>query len=203
MNNMVRVGIASAIIGTVTVGAHAQTVVPFNGSTAISGGTLVTSGGATGSVVSVTGVTTNLSNTYAGAFTSGLYSIDFSAVTNSVTIRDSASVTVLSGTISTITNLYSDTGNPNGPVVTIDGWVSFTSGTWLDPIRQLTAGSVSNQVVAGYLSLSGNNGTLPPGVDTVFLEVSAVPEPSEWAAIGMLGTGLAGLVLRARRKLSN
>ena len=29
---------------------------------------------------------------------------------------------------------------------------------------------------------------------------SAVPEPSEWAAMGLLGTGLLGLVVRGRKK---
>ena len=29
---------------------------------------------------------------------------------------------------------------------------------------------------------------------------NAVPEPSEWAAMGLLGTGLLGLVVRGRKK---
>ena len=33
---------------------------------------------------------------------------------------------------------------------------------------------------------------------------NAVPEPSEWAAMGLLGTGLLGLVVRGRtKKLAN
>ena len=32
---------------------------------------------------------------------------------------------------------------------------------------------------------------------------SAVPEPGEWAAMGVLGFGLVGLVVRGRRRLTN
>lgn len=32
---------------------------------------------------------------------------------------------------------------------------------------------------------------------------NAVPEPSEWAAMGLLGTGLLGLVVRGRKRLAN
>jgi hypothetical protein len=32
---------------------------------------------------------------------------------------------------------------------------------------------------------------------------SAVPEPGEWAAMGVLGFGLVGLVVRGRRRLAN
>lgn len=32
------------------------------------------------------------------------------------------------------------------------------------------------------------------------LATGAVPEPSEWAAMGLFGTGLLGLVVRGRKK---
>jgi len=38
------------------------------------------------------------------------------------------------------------------------------------------------------------------GTANLQINVYAVPEPTEWAAIGMLGAGLAGLVVRARRR---
>jgi hypothetical protein len=42
----------------------------------------------------------------------------------------------------------------------------------------------------------------PNNANTITVQVggSAVPEPGEWAAMGILGAGLTGLVLRKRRK---
>jgi hypothetical protein len=39
-----------------------------------------------------------------------------------------------------------------------------------------------------------------PANNTITLQVGSVPEPGEWAAMGILGAGLAGLVLRRRRR---
>lgn len=44
------------------------------------------------------------------------------------------------------------------------------------------------------------NQTTITGWGAVNLDATAVPEPGEWAAMGVLGAGLAGLVLRARRR---
>ncbi len=207
MNNLVKLGIAAAIIGTAITSANAQSVVPFDGTSTVSGGVIEYSGGpsaslpnGTGTLLWGTGITTNLGNSYGGAFSAGLYSIDFNTVTSLLTVKDSSNVTVLGGQISVLSNSYSNIGASNGPVLNLDAQVNFTSGTWLDAIRQISAGSASGQGVTGYISLSGNNGSTPSGVDSVYLSASAVPEPAEWAALGMLGSGLGGLMLRARRR---
>ena len=207
MKNLFRLGSTFAVLAAITSFAYAQNVVPFNGTSTVSGGVIEYSGGpsaslpnGTGTLLWGTGITTNLGNSYGGAFSAGLYSIDFNTVTSLLTVKDSSNVTVLGGQISVLSNSYSNVGASSGPVLNLDAQVNFTSGTWLDAIRQISAGSASGQGVTGYISLSGNNGSTPSGVDSVYLSASAVPEPSEWAAIGMLGTGLGGLVLRARRR---
>jgi hypothetical protein len=207
MKNLIKFSAAVAAIAGVASVATAQSVVPFNGTSTVSGGVIEYSGGSsaslpngTGTLLWATGITTNLSDTYGGAFSAGLYSIDFNTVTSLLTIKDSSNVTVLGGQMSVLSNNYSNIGAANGPVLNLDAQVSFTSGTWLDAIRQISAGSASGQGVTGYISLSGNNGSTPSGVDSVYLTASAVPEPGEWAAMGMLASGLGGLVIRARRR---
>jgi hypothetical protein len=207
MKNIYRLGSTFAAMAAITSFAYAQNVVPFDGTTTVSGGVIVYSGGpsaslpnGTGTLLSGTGITTNLVNTYSGAFSAGLYSIDFNTVTSLLTIKDSFNVTVLGGQMNVVSNSYSNVGASNGPVLNLDAQVNFTSGTWLDAIRQISAGSANGQGVSGYISLSGNNGTAPSGVDSVYLTATAVPEPGEWAAMGMLVSGLGGLVIRGRRR---
>jgi len=59
--------------------------------------------------------------------------------------------------------------------------------------------SISLSTTAGIINISGQN--IGSGSLTVSnLSPSAVPEPAEWAGLAMLGSGLGGLVVRARRR---
>jgi hypothetical protein len=51
----------------------------------------------------------------------------------------------------------------------------------------------------GVLGANGNPYFSSTGVNAYNLTVG-VPEPGEWAAMGMLASGLGGLVIRARRR---
>jgi hypothetical protein len=62
-----------------------------------------------------------------------------------------------------------------------------------------TATSLST--TAGIINISQSNVGFGSGSLTVSnLSPSAVPEPAEWAGLAMLGSGLSGLVVRARRR---
>lgn len=76
-----------------------------------------------------------------------------------------------------------------------------TPGTYAWPITQSVSGSFLT--TAGSLTLSAG----PTGADGSLTisqlgpsGSSAVPEPAEWAGLAMLGSGLGGLVVRARRR---
>ena len=78
-----------------------------------------------------------------------------------------------------------------------------TAGSYTADVTDILAGNSADFLTtAGTLSISSNSdgsGTLtvsqlgPSGS-------SAVPEPAEWAGLAMLGSGLGGLVVRARRR---
>jgi len=197
MKNLIKLGIAAAIIGTATTSANAQSVVPFNYTDTVNGGTVVVGGTPpAGTIVSVAGVTSYLSAGLPMAFASGLYTFDYSSMTNYMSVTDSMSTIVLEGTVNVIGNSVLSEINPSFLFL---GDVTFTGGTWLNAVRIATTGAGGMQTVVGQLGFSGLPGGRV-GVDQVYLSATAVPEPGEWAALGMLGSGLGGLMLRARRR---
>lgn len=185
----------AAVVGVASV-ATAQ-VVPFANSNTVNGGTVVTSGAPlTGTIQSISGATTNLSSGLPVAFAPGLYTIDFSALTNYLSVKDAFNTIVLEGQVNVTSNLYVSATDPS---FILTGNVIYTGGTWLDAVRIATTGTAAGQIVGGEFGFTG----LPSGragVDQVYLSASAVPEPGEWAAMGMLASGLGGLVIRARRR---
>ncbi len=197
MNILVKLGIAAAIIGTATTSANAQSVVPFDYTDTVNGGTVVIGGTPPGgTIVSVAGVTSYLSAGLPMAFASGLYTFDYSTLTNYMSVKDSMSTIVLEGNVNVIGNRVLSEINPSFLFL---GDVTFTGGTWLNAVRIATTGAGGMQTVVGQLGFSGLPGGRS-GVDQVYLSATAVPEPGEWAALGMLGSGLGGLMLRARRR---
>jgi hypothetical protein len=197
MKNLLKFSAAVAAIAGVASVATAQSVVPFDYTNTIDGGTVVVGGTPpAGTIVSVAGVTTTLSSGLPVAFASGVYTFDYSALTSYLSVKDSVNTIVLEGNVNIIGNSVFSATNPSFLFL---GSVTYTGGTWLDAVRIATAGAASGQTVTGELGFSG----LPSGrvgVDQVYLSASAVPEPGEWAAMGMLASGLGGLVIRARRR---
>ena len=65
---------------------------------------------------------------------------------------------------------------------------------------------VNNQAISAFRITGGgtnnstNNFIAIGGVSYTPTAVTAVPEPGEWATMGMAGTGLCGLMVRARRR---
>jgi hypothetical protein len=53
---------------------------------------------------------------------------------------------------------------------------------------------------AGTLTISSESDGVGGSLTVSNYSSSAVPEPAEWAGLAMLGTGLGGLVVRARRR---
>ena len=197
MKNIIKFSAAiAAIVGVASV-ATAQSVVPFNYTDTVNGGTVVVGGTPpAGTIVSVAGVTTTLSSGLPVAFASGVYTFDYSTVTSYLSVKDSLNTIVLEGNVNVIGNSVFSAINPSFLFL---GTVTYTGGTWLDAVRIATTGAASGQVVTGEFGLSG----LPSGrvgVDQVYLSATAVPEPGEWAARGMLASGLGGLAIRARRR---
>ena len=75
----------------------------------------------------------------------------------------------------------------------VDGAAFNSTSTWVGKSFS-TLGLNTGTWVYGYGS-AGNTVTMQIGPSS-----GAVPEPGEWAAMGVLGAGLTGLVLRKRRK---
>jgi hypothetical protein len=115
----------------------------------------------------------------------------------------SKSIVYLEGNATILQNTYAYAG-VNGPAFNYSGTVDYTSGLWLDPLRTFIGGRAHGQQLTGTWEFTGT-AAKPKGVDYLNITVSgqgpsAVPEPGEWAAMGMLASGLGGLVVRARRR---
>lgn len=98
--------------------------------------------------------------------------------------------TYLTGSFTSSTN-YTD-----GATFTLNGDVSFTGGDWYNQLAS-DLGVVGASSINGVFTSGGVVGN--KGVNSYSL-TAGVPEPGEWAAMGMLASGLGGLVIRARRR---
>ena len=75
-----------------------------------------------------------------------------------------------------------------------------TPGTYLAYGTDVGLGSTPNFITtAGTLTISSDSDGFG-SLSVSNYSPSAVPEPAEWAGLAMLGTGLGGLVVRARRR---
>lgn len=75
----------------------------------------------------------------------------------------------------------------------------YTPGTYAMQVGMLGSGELPLMTTQGNISFSQfnvGNGSL----SISNYSPSAVPEPAEWAGLAMLGSGLGGLVVRARRR---
>jgi hypothetical protein len=110
------------------------------------------------------------------------------------------SIVYLEGNTTILQNTYAFAG-ANGPEFNYSGTVEYTGGLWLDPLRDfMNVPTHVDRNLTGTWEFSGTSAA-PKGVDYLNITVSSpVPEPGEWAAMGMLASGLGGLVVRARRR---
>jgi hypothetical protein len=110
------------------------------------------------------------------------------------------SIVYLEGNTTILQNPYAYAGS-NGPEFNYSGTVEYTGGLWLDPLRDfMNVPTHVDRNMTGTWEFSGTSAA-PKGVDYLNITVSSpVPEPGEWAAMGMLASGLGGLVVRARRR---
>jgi hypothetical protein len=110
------------------------------------------------------------------------------------------SIVYLEGNTTILQNTYAFAG-ANGPEFNYSGTVEYTGGLWLDPLRDfMNVPTHVDRNMTGTWEFSGTSAA-PKGVDYLNITVSSpVPEPGEWAAMGMLASGLGGLVVRARRR---
>jgi hypothetical protein len=110
------------------------------------------------------------------------------------------SIVYLEGNTTILQNTYAFAG-ANGPEFNYSGTVEYTGGLWIDPLRDfMNVPATMTRNLVGTWEFSGTSAA-PKGVDYLNITVSSpVPEPGEWAAMGMLASGLGGLVVRARRR---
>ncbi len=110
------------------------------------------------------------------------------------------SIIYLEGNATVLENTYASAGT-YGPEFNYSGTVEYTGGLWIDPLRDfMNVPAWITRNLTGTWEFSGTSAA-PKGVDYLNITVSSpVPEPGEWAAMGMLASGLGGLVVRARRR---
>ena len=190
MKMMIKGAVALAAIVSVASAASAQ-ITLFN-NIVHSYGTVTTSGG------QVTGMGTWESYSLYPAGTGGNYltSIDFNTNTFSVTDMVPYGTGIPTVPVYLTGSFLSTTNYTNGSTFNLDGVVSFTGGDWYNQLAS-DLGVTGAPAINGVFTSAGNVG--PAGVNSYSL-TAGVPEPGEWAAMGMLASGLGGLVIRARRR---
>jgi hypothetical protein len=190
MNIITKGAIAAAAAIAISTSANAQ-ITLFN-NVVHSYGTVATSGS------SVTGVGTWESYTTYPFGTGGnfLTYIDLSTNTFTVSGMVPYGTGIPTAPIFLTGNFVSTSNYTNGSTFNLDGVVSFTGGDWYNQLAS-DLGVAGSPAINGVFTSSGNVGAA--GVNAYSL-TAGVPEPAEWAAMGMLASGLGGLVIRARRR---
>lgn len=124
-------------------------------------------------------------------FTSGNYVLGTSSSFTATTVNTS-NLNVVTGTDYVL--MFEAADNQTGSVA-FGGWYSDvmtgSSLEWVNPPASIT--DTWSTFINGDLVFTANFSPSNPGNN-------AVPEPSEWAAMGLLGAGLLGLVVRGRKK---
>lgn len=149
-----------------------------------------------------------------GVMGSDVYHWSFSG-SFSFQILDAFSNDLLSGSFTGAT--LDTSGGQSGNILSFGG-VTYTSGSYLTTIQGDFPDTSNTGDFAFSLSGINHGGTTQLGADSStgaftlggngvrsgltgnFNIVADVPEPGEWAAMGVLAAGLGGLVVRARRK---
>ena len=159
------------------------------------------------------------------AFASGSYSsptfTGSSGDYNFTSLGTSNSVTLVTGVAQSVVidlGLSKNTNNNNADVSTGTATYNFTLGGMTQTLSQgysyrgdgtltyQTGSTVLFNVGNSQISVTAGPAAVGNGVfrgATLLLlpaAVTAVPEPGEWATMGMAGAGLCGLMVRARRK---
>jgi len=100
-------------------------------------------------------------------------------------------------------NLTYDKSTQTLTISSLNDTVQYTAGTEVpvNPIGNFEFVITGHGLGAGGFAISGGNITTP----TFYAQAAgtfsdAVPEPGEWAAMGILASGLTGLMVRARRR---
>jgi len=183
---------AIAIAATIAISTTANAQITIFNNVVHSYGTVATSGS------SVTGVGTWESYTTYPSGSGGNFLTFIDLSTNTFTVSGMVPYgTGIPTTPILLTGSFLSTSNyTNGSTFNYDGVVSFTGGDWYNQLA-------SDLGVSGASSINGlftSAGTVgAAGVNSYSL-TAGVPEPGEWAAMGMLASGLGGLVIRARRR---